>query len=124
MSLQPILEGARSWCPPADVQERFGAAHFAIRAAERGVKSVPGHLLMWVVLEALARGRDDLVAPVFPIGDGSVLYRILLPEGPFYPVLRGGRAVTIYSRREKRQQAAARKFRKRCFGTRLRRVQP
>jgi hypothetical protein len=124
MSLRPLLEGASSWRVPAGTAERFGACHFAIRAGQRGVQSIPGALLMWVVLEALEHGRSDLVEWVYDVGDGSALYRILLPEGAFFPVLRGGRLVTIYSAREKRDMAAARRFRKRCFGTRRRRAQP
>ncbi|WP_291732311.1 hypothetical protein [Leisingera sp. F5] len=122
MSLRPILEGARGWTVPADTAGQYGACHFAARAGERGVRSIPGHLLMWVVLEARRLGRADLVERVYDMGDGATLYRILLPEGAYYPVARGDRLVTIYSPREKRQMAVNRRFRKRHFGTRMQRA--
>ena len=77
---------------------------------------------MWVVKEALRLGRDDMVEWVYDVGDGAALYRILLPEGAYYPVVRNSRLVTVFSAHEKRGQASNRKFRKRCFGTRKRRV--
>jgi len=122
--LRPLLEGARDWIPPADAARIFGRTHFADRAADRGVRSVPGHLLLWVVLEALRLERSDLVEPVFLLceGDGSFLYRVLLPEGVFYPVVRNGAAVTLYSAAEVRVLRQRRRHRHRMVGRRQRRA--
>lgn len=117
--LAPLLEGARDWIVPPGQAAHLRQTHFAARAAERGVRSIPGHLLLWVVQEAHRRGRTDLVAPVWPICDESTLYRIRLPEGVFYPVFRGDVAVTIYGAREKRNLCRARRGRKKHHGRRL-----
>lgn len=123
MTLEPILQGAQDWLPPGDyVLGLFERTHFAQRCRERGVRSVPGGLLLWVVKEALERRRTDLVEPVFRICDESELCRILLPEGAFYPVLRGGCPVTIYTAAQKREMQRVRRARKRHKGTRLRRA--
>lgn len=124
MTVRPLLEGARDWVPPENVAELYGAGHAAIRARQRGISSIPGGLLMWVVLEAVRRGRTDLVAPVYQICEGSTLHRILLPEGPFYPVFREGALVTIYGPREKRQMRHTRRLRKRKTGSRVRKAPP
>ncbi len=122
MSLRPILEGAQEWHPTVDTAEVFGRTHFAKRAAERGVRSVPGHLLLWMVLEAHRGGHADLIAKVWPICEESTAYRILLPEGAFYPVIRGIAAVTIYNQDQIRMVRKARRLRKRMTGSRIRRV--
>jgi hypothetical protein len=120
--MTPLLQGAWEWCPPVRAADIFGSTHFAARCAERGVRSVPGYLLLWVVKEALDRGRDDLVAPVYAICEESTLYRILLPEGAFFPVIRGGVPVTIYTAKEKQNLRRTRRMRRRHTGSRVRKA--
>lgn len=120
--LRPLLEVASDWIPPAGVQQLLGGSHFALRAGERGVVSVPGGQLLWLVGQARQRQREDLLEPVFRLCPESTLHRIILPEGAFYPVIRGGVAVTIYSPFEKRQLRRARRLRRRVTGSRHRQV--
>lgn len=120
--LVPLLEGARTWVVPPQTEAVFRATHFAQRATERGVVSVPGYLLAWLVCEALDTGRADLIEPVFRLDPEAVLYRVLLPEGAFYPVVRGARPVTLYTAAEKRNLRFTRRMRKRTTGCRSRRT--
>lgn len=115
----PILEAAQEWVAPGVDQENLSRSHFARRCADRGVASLPGWVVHWMVLEALARGREDLLEPVYNLSKGAVLYRVLLPDGPFFPVVRDGVPVTIYSVTEKRDLRFIRRRRKRRKGTRL-----
>lgn len=121
MTLRPLLEGAQDWRPPANTAALYGTTHFAMRADERGIRSIPGHLLLWVVAEALRQDRTDLVAPVFLMSEASRAWRILLPEGCFYPVVRlGGCLVTIYTQAQIKNVRHARRQRKRMTGKRAR----
>ncbi|PCJ08763.1 MAG: hypothetical protein COB16_06635 [Rhodobacteraceae bacterium] len=106
----PLLEGVQNWGLPADVDQRHGVPHFVERAEERGVVSVSGAQLYWYVSLALVRGRDDLVELVSPTRSGGVLYRIWLPEGLFYPVIREGRPVTIFDAEGKRRAQLGRRL--------------
>jgi hypothetical protein len=119
--LTPILQGARYWPVPSDLERSAGQSHFAQRAVERGVSSVSGAVLFWLVDQALACHREDLLAPVFTLDCHSALYRILLPEGPFYPVIRMARPVTIYTQNQVRAVRHARRLRLRQYGQRQRR---
>ena len=121
MTVIPLLLGVQDWLPPARTADIFGKTHFAARAVERGVRSIPGHLLLWIIKEAIHLGRADLVSPVYALCDESTLYRVILPEGQFYPVVKDGAPVTIYSATEKRKLQRSRRLRKRHTGARARR---
>lgn len=100
----PLLQGMDHCVPPPEVLTLVPVTHFGKRATERGVSSIPGDLLKWVVETALNSRRDDLVELVFVIDSESTLYRIHLPEGLFYPVLaNSGIAVTLLTAKMLRQ---------------------
>jgi hypothetical protein len=111
--VSPLLEGVQNWTPPEDVDLVHVLAHFAIRAEERGVVSVSGSRLLWYVNAALRRRRDDLIEYVWPTRTGGDLYRISLPEGLFYPVVRGGCAATIFDADGKRRAQVGRRLSRR-----------
>lgn len=101
--LVPILSVASEWTAPDGVGFGPPRTHFGDRAAERGVRSIPGDLLKWAVEVSVAQGRTDLAEFVFAIDAQSLVFRVLLPEGPFYPIVTpAGRAVTIYSQSQLR----------------------
>lgn len=116
----PLLTAAADWIVPAFAINSSPVTHFGKRAAERGVDSIPGDLLKWAIEQAVGEGREDMVEPVFPICSKSRLFRVLLPEGVFFPVINGGVAVTIYSEEMVRQLRRARRWRKRNQGRRQR----
>lgn len=116
--LVPLLQGLGK-APPEAMRDSLSQTHFAARAAERGVRSVPGWVLLWAVREALAGGRADLVEPVFQIRPGAMLYRILLDEGAFYPVVCDGVPATIYTQAQARKHRHGRRLRKRQTGCRM-----
>ena len=94
--------------------------HFDQRAAERGVTSLPGYVLLAVCEAALAARREDMIEKVWPICPASSCYRVLLPEGAFYPIWRGGRFRTIYSADEIRKARDERRRAKKSHGRRMR----
>jgi hypothetical protein len=119
--LVPILDVAQNWAVPRDARARFSGTHFARRAAERGVTCLPGWALQWVVIESLDRHRSDLIAPVFDLNEGATAYRIILPEGCFYPVVRASGAVmTIYNQEMMRRVRRGRRARFKRTGVRVR----
>lgn len=122
--LRPLLEGAFDWVPPGDVSRGAPVTHFGQRAAERGALAIPGDLLKWAVERAISEGREDLAEPVFSVDDaGARLYRVILPDGVFYPVVKGdGHAVTIYTPDQVRSSRRARRNRNKHRGCRARRV--
>jgi len=120
MSLRPFLPATTAWVPPGGVNLGPAVTHFGIRAAQRGVQSVPGDWLKWAVERAITQGRDDLVERMFEIDDGSTLYRVILPDGPTHPVIRNHVAVTVYSPKEVRALRQTRRWRKSMFGKRAR----
>lgn len=99
MTLQLITHAAPD---PRRLTGSLGPArsHFGQRAAERGIASVPGDALKLAVEWSVARQREDLAEPVFALADdGARVFRILLPEGPFYAIVSpAGVAVTLYDR--------------------------
>ena len=119
MTLRPILEAQ----PPAHlVLAALGPpqTHFGIRAAERGIVSIPGDALRHAVAWAIGHKRDDLVEELFVkagrLGPVTVC-RILLPEGPFYPLVgQTGNPVTIYDPPRYRQMRDTRRQRIRRLG--------
>jgi hypothetical protein len=120
--LRPFLDALEVWPCPAGIGGET-VTHFGIRAAERGISSINGDLLKWYVERALAAGRDDLVERVRPICPEVTVFRIMLPEGPFYPVVRvrRGQARTIYTQDQMRTQRQVQRSRKRSSGSRTRR---
>lgn len=118
--LRRLDEALAELCPPVDLG--FGAEepHFAMRARERGVRSIRGDLLKWAVERAFVLGRDDLIEPVFAVCPECTIYRVLLPEGPFYAVMRPAkaRACTLYSHAEMRSVRRGRRARKHLTGRR------
>lgn len=120
--LRPFLDVAAAWVPSPDINQGEATTHFGARAAERGFPSVPGDLLKWAVERAIAQGRDDITTLVWPICEKSTLYRIILPDGIAYPVIRGGVAVTIYTPAQVRVMRAARRARLAGSGRRMRRA--
>lgn len=111
--LRPFLDVAQFWRVPDDARGQFGQTHFARRAEERGVTCLPGWALHWAVCHALRAGCSDVIERVFAMRNGSVIYRILLPEGAFYPVVNAaGVVTTIYTqdilRKAKRGRMVAR----------------
>jgi hypothetical protein len=119
----PLLTAAADWIAPAFAINPEPVTHFGQRAAERGVDSIPGDLLKWAIERAVGEGREDLVEPVFLICSDSRLFRVMLPEGVFFPVIKGRVAVTIYSAEMVRQLRRARRRRKREQGRRQRGAQ-
>lgn len=122
--LRPILSALDDYTPPAGLDAEGPKTHFASRAENRGVKSIDGELLKWLVERALHEGRADLIEKVFDVCPATAIYRVLLPEGPFYPVVRQAtlKARTLYSRDELRGQRFGRRMRKRLQGRRSRRA--
>lgn len=129
MMLTPFLDATAGWHVPGFIDlDAPTQTHFADRAREFGVRSVNGDWLKYQIEKAIAAGRDDLVERVFKICEVSALYRVLLPEGPFYPVVRYDTRnpadqlviVTLYDTERMRATRAARGSRKRRKGTRLR----
>lgn len=121
--LGDFLEGTEGWTPPAGMGDGAPVTHFGQRAAERGVASVHGDRLKWMVERALFEGRGDLIERVFQVCPETAAYRILLPEGPFYPIvrLRQGKARTIFDHAAIRDQRQGRRKRKKSSGMRRRR---
>lgn len=99
----PLIEGALDWRCPLDLAAPPTKSHFGRRAEGCGVNSVPGDLLRYLCQTALDQGRSDLIEHVFPLDSGSDLYRVILPEGLFFPVSRADRVtglpviVTLYT---------------------------
>lgn len=124
MSLAPILSVAGTWTAPGDLGAPGAPrSHFGARALQRGVVSIHGDLLKWAVERALDLGRADLVEFVFAIDADGRLFRIMLPEGLFYPVISpGGTAMTIYCAAQVRRLREVRKSRLRKTGSRIRPV--
>lgn len=122
MTLQPLLIAAADWIAPQGLlDDPAPRTHFGIRAAERGVSTLPGDLLKWVVERALFLDRGDLVELVFRIDQESRLFRIILPEGMFFPVVsQRGNAVTIYTTEMVRKARADRRWRLAKHGCRQR----
>ena len=118
--LRPILEAPFAADAPERVRDVFTRTHFSDQAAARGVRSVPAWTLLWLVREALEAGHSDLVEPVFDICPVSRLYRIILPEGAFYPVVRAGVPVTLYTADMVRALRGTRRWSKRTTGRRIR----
>lgn len=117
--LRPFLDVAQFWRVPDDARARFLVTHFAQRAEERGVTCLPGWALHWAVCHAYETKRWDVIERVFSLKTGAAAWRILLPEGPFYPVITSDhRVVTIYSAELMRQVRAGRKGRLRRTGRR------
>lgn len=125
MTLRPILD-ALDLCPGAARAASEGQSlqcHFNARAAARGVVSLPPEALRLAVRFAVAAGRDDLAEPVFETCARTRAYRILLPEGVFFVLVRidTSAPVTIYSRDMMRAHRRGRKHRLRRTGSRARR---
>lgn len=102
--MRPLVEAAGDWVCPDGLARRDPLSHFGGRALARGVQSVPGDLLKWIVERAVREAREDVAERMFSVAPACYLYRVDLPEGLFYPVVRycdGGRvvAVTIYTQR-------------------------
>jgi hypothetical protein len=121
--LRPFLPGVADMVPPPALFNSTPLTHFGERAGQRGVCCIPGDLLKWAVERALFEGRQDVIEKVWDICPDTSLYRILLPEGAFYPVIRrdNGVAVTIYSQAEKSTSRLGRNLRKKHCGRRTRR---
>lgn len=119
--LQEFYRAAAQWTPPAVLLSGPAKTHFGQRAAERGVNSIPGDVLKWAIERAVTAARHDLVEHVFDIDPATRVYRVILPEGVFYPVIsRGGTAMTIYTQGMLRQVRNARRGRKQACGCRER----
>lgn len=118
--LRPFLDVAQFWRVPEDARARFLVTHFAQRAEERGVKCLPGWALHWAVVHAFESAQWEILERVFTLKAGAAVWRILLPEGPFYPVITSdGRVVTIYTPDMMRQVRAGRKYHLRHRGRRV-----
>lgn len=119
--LKPFWRETWDWIPPPSiVHDGAPRSHFGLRAIERGFVYRRGDVLKWAVERAVALGRDDLAEFVCNVDQkgGSRIFRVLLPAGPAYPVIkRDGTAATIYSQDEIRGVKAARRFRRRHFGS-------
>jgi hypothetical protein len=121
MMLVPMLSVAGAWVAPDGCGVGRARSHFAERAAERGVTSIHGDLLKWAVEKAVADRRSDLAELVFSIDAVSRVFRVILPEGAFYPIIApNGNCVTLFSAREIRQTRHARKGRLKRAGKRER----
>lgn len=120
--LKPFIPSVADMIPPANLFTPEPLSHFGRRARQRGVVSIPGDLLHWAVERALLEGRAHAIDLVFNICPTTAVYRILLPEGSFYPVVRdGSMAVTIYCQRQMQMVRKGRALRKKHQGNRLRR---
>ncbi len=124
--LRPILSALGEWVPPHDLGRGEPISHFGQRAAERGVASIHGDILQYLIHRALAEGRGDLIEQVRPLCDETMAFRVLLPEGCFYPLIKGDppRAVTCYDQKQMRQVKLSQRWRRRKSGTRARRSGP
>ena len=122
MSLRPFLARVATLVPPPHVSFGAPVSHVGQRALQRGVVSVPGDVLAWAISEAQGRGWSDCIEFVFDICPESAVYRILLPEGPFYPVIRcGDQLRTIFTQDQIRAMRRVRRLTKRRAGRRVRR---
>lgn len=98
---------------------RAAITHFGKRAAEHGVESIQGDLLKSAIQRAIAANRTDLLEFVFHLGPDARLFRILLPEGRFYPVIsQRNVAMTLYPHSYVDRVRSQRQHRKRKFGNR------
>lgn len=108
------LEGwAQGSTPPDGI-----TSHFADRCRDRGVPVGNAERLKWFVQSAYHADRQDVLERVFDNDPGSTVYRILVRGVPFYPVIRGGIAVTIYNRDTLRQLRRVRRLRRKYTGNR------
>ncbi|MBV1929473.1 MAG: hypothetical protein KUG81_08190 [Gammaproteobacteria bacterium] len=99
---------------------RAPLTHFGERAVEYGIESIQGDLLKNAVQRAIAAERFEAIEFVFRMGEAARLYRILLPEGRFYPVISNrGVAMTIYPHSYVDRVRGFRKYCKRKFGKRV-----
>lgn len=106
---------------PEVVLGRLGdpQSHFGQRAQARGITSVPGDVLHWVIRWAVCAGRADFVEFVFSHDNGKKFYRFRVDEGMFYALIgQGCSPVTVYTAQMIRQERARRK---RCRRFRSRR---
>lgn len=131
--LDPFLDGAAAWGVPDFIDLSAPTqTHFADRAREFGVQSVNGDLLKHQVERAITMGRLDMVERAFKICPVSSVYRIMLPEGLFYPVIRTNTrrpgasvvAVTLYDAERFKGTRRNRNSRKRNTGNALRLGRP
>lgn len=117
MTLRPIIEGlpCRAWAG-ADPGGPF--THFGKRAAERGLRSIPGDALKDLIEQFAREGRDDLVEHVFDLRGANwarlIVMRFIAPEGVFFAVLSESfNAVTLYDRKLMRSVRRKRKWQRR-----------
>lgn len=87
-------------------------AHFVARAAERGYEGDPQELCD-AIYKALKTRRDELER-VCETDDGGVIYRFHAENGQIvFPLVKGGRPVTLFTHRMVIGKKFARKMKKR-----------